>query len=252
MRREISYLSVVAVAAPLAVSAPPQHVTEIRVAGGSGTYAAVGRGCEGEVISKNRLSYDNAALEVSHKFPAPVRVGARAGILQLDGFGDATRYVNPFLSLDWPGFSVGAGYLHGDRGFPDEGGDSIDAKVSGHVRIGKPKFYFTASYFEGVPIATAGYAAAGFGKEWPKVHVWLGVGGLLQDKAGFITSVDYKVGGGLALGATGRLGSSEGISENAFALGLSYQWVHKPGSPTLSAPGTAPARSIPVPADSAG
>jgi len=251
MRREIPYLSVLAAAAPLAVSAPPQHVTEIRVGGGSGSFAVVSRGCEGNVITKNRVDYDNAALEVSHKFPAPVRVGARAGILQLDGGGDPTRYVNPFLSFDWPLASIGAGYVHGDREFPDDDGDLADVKASGHVRFGKPSFYFTASYFEGVPIATGGYAAAGFGKEWPKVHAWLGIGGLPHDKAGLITNVDYKFGGRFALGATGRLGSSEGVSENAFSVGISYQWAHGSGSPTPSSPSTAPGGSTSVPPDSA-
>jgi hypothetical protein len=248
MRREISYLSVLAAAAPLAVSAPPQHATEIRIAGGSGSYAFVTRGCEGEVLSKYRVNYDNAALEVSHKFPAPVRVGARAGLVQLEGGGEPTRYANPFVSLDVPIFSIGAGWVHGDRPFPDDEGGSIDGTASGHVRIGKPKIYFSASYFEGVPLLTSGYVEAGLGKEWRKVHVWAGIARLPSDKGGFVSKVDYNVAGGFALGGTGRLGSSEGISENSFALGLSYRWAHE-SSPRAPG-GSTPAGSTPAPADS--
>ena len=233
MRREIPFFSVLAAAAPLAVSAPPQHATEIRIAGGSGSYAIVARGCEGNVISKYRADYDNAALEASHKFPGPIRLGARAGLVHLEG-GEPTHYANPFLSLDSPLFSIGAGWVHGDRPFPDDEGESMDGTTSGHVRIGKPKIYFSASYFEGVPLIATGYVEAGLGKEWRKVHVWAGIAGLPYDNAGLATRVNYRVASGLTLDGTGRLGSSEGISENAFALGLSYRWAHEstPGEPT--------------------
>ena len=224
MRREIPYLSVLAAAAPLAVSAPPHHATEIRVAAGSGSYAVVARGCEGNVISKYRVDHDNVALDLSHKFPWPVRVGGRAGIVQIEHGGDPTRYVNPFVSLDWPGFSIGAGWARGNRRFPDDEAGSFDHTASGHLRVGTPKFYFSASHFEGVPLLADGYLEAGFGKGWRKTQVWVGVAGLPTDKAGFVTKVDFNVAGGLSLNGTGRLGSSEGIPENSFALGLSYRW----------------------------
>ncbi|HEY6221607.1 MAG TPA: hypothetical protein VIX13_03635, partial [Candidatus Eisenbacteria bacterium] len=108
-----------AAAAPLAVSAPPQHATEIRIAGGSGSYAIVARGCEGE------------------------------------GGGEPTRYASPFVSFDWPGVSIGAGWVHGDRAFPDDEGATFKDAASGHVRFGKPKFYVSASYLEAVPLMTS-------------------------------------------------------------------------------------------------
>lgn len=233
MRREISYLNVVAVAAPLAISAPQQHVTEIRVGGGSGSYAVVTRGCEG-VISSERASYDNAALEVSHKFPQPIRLGARVGFFQPDfpetirlGAGeDRIRYANPFVSFDWPMFSIGVGLVRANSAFPFRDGDGIDGTVSGHIRIGKPKTYFSAGYFEEVPLATPGFMTAGFGGGGRKLQLWFGAGIAPYDVVGFVATADYRIGGGIALGATGRLGGTQGISENAFAFRLSYQWSH--------------------------
>lgn len=269
MRREVTYLSVVAVAAPLAVSAPQQHATEITITGGSGSYAVVTRGCEG-VISKYRVDYDNAAADVSHKFPSAFRIGARAGTLDLGGISDATgnvnpylsssdatRYVNPYLSLDWTGFSIGAGWLHGDGPIPENGDGNNDTSVSGHIRIGKAKKYFALSYFEDVPLATAGYATAGFGGGGRKFHMWLGTGVIPYDHFGFVGRFDYRLAGGLSLGVTGRLGGSESISENAFALRLSYLWSHggeptPPPAPALPPAGTPPQETPPAPQDSSG
>jgi hypothetical protein len=226
MRREVTYLSVIAAAAPLAVSAPPQHATEITIAGGQGSYAVVTRGCEGNVITKSRVNYDNAAVEVTHKFPSVFRIGARAGILDLEGSSDATRYVNPYLSADWPGFSIGVGWVFGNHPFPESDGDSTGGSVSAHFRIGKAKKYFTLSYFEDVPLLTPGYLTAGFGGGGRKLHLWFGVGAIPYDNFGFVSRIDYRVAGGLSLGGTGRLGGSESINEHAFALRLSYLWNH--------------------------
>ena len=224
MRREVAYLSVVAMAAPLAVSAPPQHATEITVAGGSGSYAVVARGCEGNVLSKYRVNYDNAAAEVSHKFPSAIRIGARVGSLDIDGRSEATQYVNPYLSADWPKFSFGAGWVFANHPFPEGGGDSLDGSVSAHIRVGKAKTYFSASYFEDAPLATLGYLTMGLGGGGRKLHLWGGIGVLPYDNFGFVSRVDYRVSGGLSIGASGRLGSSEGVSENAFAFRFSYRW----------------------------
>ncbi len=245
-------------AAPLAVSAPKQHATEIVIAGGSGSYAVITRGCEGQVLSKYRIHYDNAAYEVSHKFPSVVRIGVRGGVLNLEG-GEATEYVNPFLSMDWSGFSIGGGWVHGDTTFPDQGGETFNGRVSGHMRIGRSKRYFSVGFFEDLPLATAGYFSAGFGGGGRKLHVWAGTGYLPYDNWGFVTRVDYRLTGGLVLGGTGRLGGSEGVSESAFGIRLSYQWRHgaepQPPPAPVTPPDQAPLpKAMPqeAPADSTG
>ena len=230
MRRSVPLWTAALAAAPLAISHTDSSVTELLVAGGSGSYAYVTRGCDNSVISKNRIDYDNLGAEVSHKFTGPIRLGVRAGLLHPDGSGpydyvSATdvRYVNPYLSMDWPGFSIGGGWVRGNHHFPEE---DFSQTASGHIRIGK-KTYFETSFFEAVPLVTSGYAQMGFGHRLPRADLWVGVGAVPQDQVGFVARGQYRIGNRLGLGGTLRLGGSEGISENAFALSLSYRFTHR-------------------------
>jgi hypothetical protein len=220
----------VAVAAPLAVSTPDSSVTTVRVAGGEGTYASITRGCSGEVLSAYQREYENAGVDLSHKFTSPIRVGARAGFVRPPQASVSARYINPYLSLDWGGFSVGGGWVRSDSRLPDGGGQDYigvpSSTVSGHVRIGN-RVYWSVSYLEGVPLATGGYAQTGVGVRGRRLDFWIGAGAVPQDAPGLVARADVRVVRGLSLGATGRLGSSEGISENAFAFSLSYAWAHR-------------------------
>jgi hypothetical protein len=255
MRRSIPLWSVALVAAPLAISHPDSSVTEFRIAGGTGSYAYVTRGCDNSVISKQRIGYDNVGGEVSHKFTAPIRIGVRAGQIHADEEGyygpasSTVRFVNPHLSLDWPGFSIGGGWVHGDQHFP---GEDFDETASGHIRIGK-RIYFETSFCEAVPLATAGYGQTGVGFRFRKGDLWLGLGTVPYDGAGFVGRGEYRFGNRLGVGGTVRLGSSEGISENAFAVALSYRWVHGPKAATEPpAPATEPPpATTPAASDSA-
>ena len=111
MRRSVPLWTAALAAAPLAIShTNSSSVTELLVAGGSGSYAYVTRGCDNSVISKNRIDYDNLGADVSHKFRGPVRLGVRAGLYDYLSATDL-RYVNPYLSMDWPGFSIGGGWV---------------------------------------------------------------------------------------------------------------------------------------------
>lgn len=239
MRKHLSYFGVLAAAAPLAVSAPPHHATEVRFAAGSGSYAVITRGCDNSVISKQSVAFDNVAAEVSHKFPAPVRLGARAGAFRVGG-RDPTRYVNPYISFDWPAFSLGGGWVGADDFLPDGSDDDLaddpfdqqKSTGSGHVRIGSSKFYFSASYFEGLPLLTPGYATAGFGSGRERVHVWVGACVLPYDTPGILANAEVSVGRRLGLTGTGRLGSAEGEFEGAFALGVRFRWGSRSGEPS--------------------
>jgi len=237
-RRVASTISVMAVAAPLAISTPDSSVTSFRIGGGSGSYGYITRGCNGDVLTANKVELENFGADVSHKFTAPFRVGVRAGIIQPKSADLDVRYVNPYLSQEGSIFSAGLGLVISDRRLPDGGSDDYrdgtHTTGSGHVRIGK-KFYWSASYLEDVPIAIAGYAQTGVGMRGDRFHVWGGVGALPQDGVGFVAKADARVLRGFSLGFIGRLGSSEGIDENGFALTLSYDWVHRRDASATSA-----------------
>jgi hypothetical protein len=248
LRRASSFLGVVVAAAPLAVSSPDSSITTLRVAGGRGAYAIVTRGCNGEILSADKVPLENAAVDLSHKFRAPVRVGARAGIVRLPNRLPLVRYVNPYVAVEGPGFSVGSGWLHADRQLPEADDQGIDGEpfnsFSGHLRTGK-KGYWSVSYFEGLPITTGGYLQTGFGWDEGDFHIWGGTGLKPQDRPGLVASMDLRIVGGLSVGASGRLGSSGGVSESGFALALSYAWVHRSRETSAARSVRAPGFEVP-------
>ena len=224
MRRSVPFLSAALAAAPLAISHPDSSMTEFRVGWGSGSYADVSRGCDNSVISASRINYDNVGAEVSHKFTAPVRLGVRGGALSSELAGTPyrrdVRYVNPYASLEWPGFSIGGGFVKANGPFPDED-QGFAQTASGHIRFGTST-YFEMSFFEAVPLITTGYAQVGLGHHFPRADLWIGTAAVPHDHPGLVTRGEYRLGDRLGVGGTLRLGSSQGVSENAFALSLSH------------------------------
>jgi hypothetical protein len=230
MRRSVPLLSVALAAAPLAISHQDSSVTEFRFGAGSGSYASVTRGCDNSVVSKARVDFDNVGGEVSHKFTSPIRLGVRAGQINPDShnaviFSSAEdmSYVNPHVSFDWPGFSLGAGLVSANRNFPEE---DFHLTPSTHLRVGK-KSYFEVAYMEAVPLATSGYLTTGIGYRTPRADFWAGTAAVPQDHFGFLGKIDYRIGDRVGVGGTLRLGNSQGISENAFAVSLSYRFTHR-------------------------
>ena len=249
MRRSIPLWGALAAAAPLAITSPDSSVTTAQLLGGTGSYAEIARGCNNEVLSREKLPYSNAGAELSHKFPGPVQIGARAGTYKLERDTEATRYVNPYLSLEWRAFSLGGGVIGTPRGFPGGAGSADDHRhYSAHIRIGSRTGYFSTSYMEGVPILTGGYYQFGVGGGGRREDIWGGLGIGPYDKLGAVLKFDYRILGGLGVSGVGRLGSSEGVSENSFALGLSFRGVHHGAGEPVPAPPPEPAIT-PPPAD---
>ena len=245
MRRSIPLWSVALAAAPLAISHPDSSVTELRIAGGSGAYAHIPGGCEYAVERKVRVEYDSVGGEVSHMFARPVRFGLRAGRVSYGPLEEGTTlrrsatYINPHISLDWPFFSIGGGLVSSDGHLPEEDSNLVP---SAHIRLGK-RFYLETSFFEAVPITTAGYAQVGLGARFRKTDLWLGLGTEPGDVAGFVARGEHRIGNRLGIGGTVRICNSEGINQNAFAVALSYRWVHGPKAATEPPGATAPAAS---------
>jgi hypothetical protein len=83
---------------------------------------------------------------------------------------------------------------------------------------------------EGAPYASSGgvfEAALGIGVS-PAVRGWIGLGSPEPfDAGGVIAGADIRLAPGLQMNVGGRLGSSEGIDENAIHAGLSYTWTHR-------------------------
>lgn len=219
-----------AVAAPLAISTPDSSVTSLRVGGGKGSYGYITRGCNGELLTADKIDLESAGADLSHKFTGPFRIGMRAGVIHPpDGFANV-HYVNPYISEERKIGSASIGLVVSDRRLPDGGSDDYAdvtaGTFSGHLRLGR-KIYWSASYLEDVPITTGGYVQTGIGVTGGRFHVWGGAGILPHDEVGFVSKADVRVWRGFSIGAIARVGQSEGITENGFSLSLSHAWVHR-------------------------
>lgn len=206
--------------------------TNIKLAGGVGSYAYITRGCEGQVISKNKIPFKDLGFSFDHKFKFPVRVGLRGGrIWERDiSFPDSeitNFYLNPDLSLEWKWFGIGAGHFVAQRVLYNWDSKNL---TSGHLRLGSPEGYFSIHLLESFPFYSGGgyLSMGGGGKASRRLSYWLGISYPgPYDALGFLIKTNFKLKGNLYLDLAGRLGSSEGISENAISVGLNYRFITK-------------------------
>jgi hypothetical protein len=247
MNRAWLRLCSMAAVAPLAFTVTAHRdsaVTSVSVVAGAGSYAYVTRGCNNEVLSSSQRRFRDAAIVVDHDFAGPFDAGVRATVLrQMPGYYDGTVLWNPYVALEWTGVGLGAGvvpnhkprirywadtYSYGDVEF-----DVLP--FSGHLRLGdRGKAYFSVHVFEDAPVASGGGAARiGLGiHAAERADLWLGVSGLdPYDQAGFLAKADIRVSPNLSLTATGRIGSSVGLSENAGAIGFKFIVPWRPHGP---------------------
>ena len=234
-----AWIGMVAIA-PLAVGQSGDYsdssATRFGIAGGAGTYAVINRGCQGEILSKYKWDFHDAAAGVEHEFRGPLTLGVRGQYLSIrDRFGyGADQFLwNPHAGLEWRIFGMGAGFVTPSPKFADssEQNDFEIPPVSAHLRFGDPRqMDVSFRLMEGEPYFSSGGAlTARF-----RAHVssvvdgWVGIGGAEPfDAGGVIAGADIRLAPGLHMNVGGRLGSSEGIDENAIHAGLSYTWTHR-------------------------
>lgn len=207
--------------------------TSVFVAGGVGTYAVVHRGCEG-TTNKFEVDYGDLGASVEHGFEGPARIGLRVGaIWPEDGPLDLSNiYVNPHVAVDWKAASLGLGGVVSQRSFPSVDGESIEPVISAHIRLGRlDKIYASSSWFENVPVYSGGgYFDIGLGgRPTRSFDLWLGVSAGPYDNGGVLVKASHRVGPSFSLALHARLGSSEGIDENAVSLGVGYRAVSANG-----------------------
>jgi len=217
--------------------------TTLRMYLGTGQYAYIERGCEGNIVERYPIPYQEASISVDHKTSGRFRFGINGSYIRDKRLRDvryiydtnpgydrkwklqrtSTFLVNPYFALDWKYLGMGLGIVTSNNGFfATESG--FMAKGSASVRIGNPKkIYISASMFQDPPLLTSGYFSLGFGSdEVDKFHWWLGVSALPYDRAGYIGRASILVRKGMFLNWLFRLGHSEGVDENAIGVGLTY------------------------------
>jgi hypothetical protein len=134
-------------------------VTNFKIAGGLGSYAYVTRGCEGQVLSKEKVPFEDAGFSLDHKFNTPLKIGLRAGYISdrqptyINKFVDrGNYYVNPDLSFESKWIGVGAGpFFARDVLYGTEGSDWGSTLPSWHLRFGTQKSYLSIHMLENLP-----------------------------------------------------------------------------------------------------
>jgi len=262
MKPKINHLlcSLFMAALPIGFTPAPDDSTEtnLQLWGGAGQYALISRGCDNEVLEKQRIPFQEVSASLDYKTASPVRVGIRGSYIRSkrklgESIYDAQAKmyhtqliatdifaVNPFINLEGEKFTFGAGYLWANNHL-DTGNASGKQFPSIYMRIGNflPLFvdqnrsiftenlysyYVDFSFLHTAPLLSDGYLKMGVGFNMdPNVEWWLGWGWLPQDKFGFIARANIRLRQHLYFGALARIGSSEGISESAVSLGLTYR-----------------------------
>jgi hypothetical protein len=223
---------------PLQIAVAPKDsaVTNFRISGGYGQYAQILRGCEG-VVDKEKIPFSEIGISIDHKTGSCFRLGLHATEIWTKKESANHQYdrpveimaLNPFINAEWKNFAIGGGYLWASKSLLNLDDDSEEHRPSVYFRVGNTKtVYVDASYLQTTPVYSGSLFRAGLGShKSPGFGWWFGVGYGPYDKGGLMVKTDLRLQRNLYLDALLRLGGSEGISENAVGLGLTYKWIRR-------------------------
>jgi hypothetical protein len=134
--------------------------------------------------------------------------------------------INPFANIESKYFALGGGYFWANHSLTARNDVEIDSPISGYLRLGNRRsLYFSSSFLHEIPLYTSGYFQLGLGSgKNPNIDWWLG-SSLLgpYDGVGLLAKANIRLHRSLYLNLLTRVGQSEGVSENAVSLGLTYQ-----------------------------
>jgi hypothetical protein len=136
--------------------------------------------------------------------------------------------LNPYLNLEWKAIGIGGGYfwsrapLAGGENFED-----VDSPISAYFRLGSRRaLYFSSSFQHHIPVYTGGCFQLGLGSgKNPSFDWWLGWGfvGPYDGPGIALFKSDIRLHRHFTLNVLGRAGFTEGVSENAIGIGLTYR-----------------------------
>lgn len=240
--RSLSRIACLLIVTPLVIgvqtTSRDTSETSLRLAGGAGSYAFISRGCEGEVLQKQKASFADAGFSLEHKFKAPVKLGLRGGYISEDQLWydhtlppptNAHRtnfYLNPDFSFESEKFGFGVGPFFADKNlYSREAQNWGKILPSAHVRLGSSRLYLSANLMENLPLYSGGgYLDFGVGASVKPASFWVGLNPEGPfDSWGLVIKTDFRFHPNWSVGLNGRLGTAEGISESAISLGLGYR-----------------------------
>lgn len=241
----MSMVCALALAMPVAIDVPTDSdssyggITRLRVSGGVGQYAIIARDCEGNVISKRPVGFQNLAGGIEHRLDrSPVWLGVRGGMLkdkiEGTGFTYENTYVNPYVNFDWTYVGLGAGVIARDKPFVRNGDSWLDTSeggsdYSGNVRLGREdRAYVKLQVMESMPLySDGGYVTVGFGARMgdSPLSLYFGAGAEPYDELGAVFRANYTINPSYRIHASGVVGDSE-AGEYGIGLGLEYTMHH--------------------------
>jgi hypothetical protein len=238
-------------AMPFEINLAPEDSAEtsVQLFGGVGQYALIRRGCEGEVLEKHAVPFRELSAGVEHRTASPVSLGIRSSYIfdkknvltgktyydpQHNLYLSRTEFVsteiltvNPYLNLESKQIGIGGGYFWSRHPLTgSENVDDVELPFSAYLRLGNRRaFHISASLLHHIPLYTGGYFQLGFGSgRNPKFDWWLGWGlAGPYDQGGIgLFKANIHLQRHFLLNVMGRAGFTEGISESAIGLGLTY------------------------------
>jgi hypothetical protein len=252
MTRSALLLSVFVAALPLAVEVPgaPDSTgaetnrgeTSFTLATGGGTYGLIDRGCEGQPLRTSRIRYVDVGGEVEHRFAGPLTVGVRGGNIHetarsqdtslpgvaIVGNGRDNPYVNPYVRFDNSWGGIGGGPLFTKEPFLRSDSDPFHPRFSAGLRLGPlDRVSFRLSWMENMPLLSGGgYLVGGVNIALrPEADLFIGTCGAgPEDGGSLLLGGRWWFSPSASVLVRGRVGSSEQVSQNGVAVGLTYRF----------------------------
>lgn len=226
--------------------------TRFEVLGGTGEYAFLTRGCEGQVVNTVPATFRDVGGRVEHGIGHGITLGVRGGAVHDDIAGTpepapvptrsgpipGTRnvannvYVNPYFTYEKTTGSVGFGWVAHRREFvtADERARMFSKHpmndFSAHLRIGRGGHYFAIRWMEGVPLASSGgYLNIGVGEQPAgrrlAIYGGMGTGGPYEG-AGLMLNSTYQFPSGITTSVRTRFGFTSIHNTSGVAVGFGY------------------------------
>ena len=232
MRSKVSHSLCFALLGSMAVGVVPvaEDSSEVafQLSSGGGQFASIVRGCEGEVLAKDEVSFTETSAAISYKASFPMRMGVRGSHVVFAPTDAGITVVSPHVAMDLEHFALGGGYTWVTDPLP--WGEELIGEFSpgfpgGYMRIGSRRtLYLDVSVLQSDALCTDGYLKLGVGSDrGPRVGWWFGLSAGPYDGFGFGGRADIRVRPHLYVNTAARLGSSEGITEFGFRAGLTYR-----------------------------
>lgn len=240
------FVAVLVAALPVEVYlSPDSSGTSVQVLGGGGGYGLISRDCNGELTRSAEASFGEVGVDVQHRKANGLTFGVRGTYARDEVFEDnfpstsvRSRDVwiaEPYVGAEWHQVGFGGGLMMASEPLHVGGGNGVDQEEADlapavHLRFGSRRgLYASGSLFDHIPLFTTGYLRLGLGYGgFKRFDGWIGAGGGLQDEGGLVGDLGYSLNPSWKLGASFRLGKSEGIDENAATLGLTYHHIPRP------------------------